>query len=435
MTVKCTALLVAAGLAAPVRAQLPSPSPPLQLAELQRQAAERDPRARELALYARQADLRTANIEAERLPAISVAGKAQYQSDVPQFPLALPGGGAPLGPPHDTYDASVRVEERLVDSTRAPRLALERATEGESEARVRAAVYALRQQVNDAFYTAALLEARRQSLAAAITDLETRLRELTARVREGTALAGEAAAIEANLILRRQEDSELAANRHAALSRLSVLTGRTIPDDATLAVPDLGAAVASARGRLDALRERPEYTVFARTRDRISRQSDLAAVQDRPRASAFGTAGVGRPGLNFIGHDWEAYWLTGVQLEWHAWSWGSRERERQALDAQQAVVQADEAAFTDELVRAVQNDLAAIDRLGGIAADDDRIVDLRESIDRGAHARFRENVITAADYLERSTELADARYNRAAHRIQLSQAGARFLNTLGIEVP
>jgi len=47
----------------------------------------------------------------------------------------------------------------------------------------------------------------------------------------------------------------------------------------------------------------------------------------------------------------------------------------------------------------------------------------------------RENVITAADYLERSTELADARYNRAAHRIQLSQAGARFLNTLGIEVP
>jgi outer membrane protein TolC len=65
---------------------------------------------------------------------------------------------------------------------------------------------------------------------------------------------------------------------------------------------------------------------------------------------------------------------------------------------------------------------------------DDRIVTLRENIERRTQVRFREGVITAAEYLDRSTELLDAQFARAGHRVEVAQAGARFLTTVGLEV-
>src|SRR5581483_5336121 len=122
--------------------------------------------------------------------------------------------------PNDTYDASIRVDERLYDASRAPRLALERAQTAEAQARVRAAVFGLAQQVNDAFFTAALLQARRDAVSSTVADLDMRLQETTVRVREGAALAGDAAAIEATLLQRRQELDDISASRRAALARL-----------------------------------------------------------------------------------------------------------------------------------------------------------------------------------------------------------------------
>src|SRR4029077_16770465 len=90
-----------------------------------------------------------------------------------------------------------------------------------------------------------------------------------------------------------------------------------------LVMPDLSAAVSDARNRIDALRSRPEYEQFQRTRDRVARQQDLVAAQDRPQLSAFGRVGYGKPGLNFISDEFEKYALGGVQLQWKAWGWGT----------------------------------------------------------------------------------------------------------------
>ena len=42
--------------------------------------------------------------------------------------------------------------------------------------------------------------------------------------------------------------------------------------------------------------------------------------------------------------------------------------------------------------------------------------------------------MTASEYLDRSTELLQARFARAGHRVELAQASARLLTTLGLEV-
>jgi outer membrane protein TolC len=406
----------------------------LELDGLYQAAVDADPRFHALQLQADQTDLRLRNIEAERLPAIAAEGQVQYQSDVPTAPVLVPGGQPLFTTPKDTYDAHVRIDQRLVDRTVRPRLAAERAQLAEGQARVRTTLFGLRQEVNDAFFTAALLQERAGTLEATIADLEGRLREMNVRVREGAALPADAAAIEATLLQRRQDAAELGATRHAALARLSRLTGRPIADTDVLAIPQLAATVARARSTLDATRARPEYEQFARTRERLARQQDVATAQDQPRISAFARVGYARPGLNFISDQFESYGLAGVQVQWKAWNWGTTNREREALALQQQIVSADEAAFAKGVVRATETDLAAIDRLTTALALDDRIVALREDIERSTQARFQERVLTAAEYLDRSTELLQARFARAGHRVELAQAGARLLTTLGLEL-
>jgi outer membrane protein TolC len=406
---------------------------PFDLGALQQAALDTDPRSRELQLFEQQSQLRQRNISAQRLPAVAVDGQVQYQSDVAHLPSSAPFSGL-FKPPKDTYDTGLRLEQRLFDPTVSAQWAVERAQLAESQARVRATLSTLRQQVDDAFFAAAALQARAGALQATIDDLTGRLDETNARVQQGTALAADAAAIEATLLQRQQDADDLQASRRAALDRLGTLTGQTFAESDRLVLPDLRAAVAQARESQATLRARPEYEQFTRTRERLARQQELTAAQERPRLSAYGRVGYGQPGLNFISSEFETYGLGGVRLQWNAWTWGSGARDREALAIQQQVVAADEDAFRKGLTTAIEGDETAIDRLQRSLASDERIVMLREQVDRATQARLQEGVVTASEYLDRNAELLQARFARAGHEVELAQASARVLNTLGVEV-
>jgi outer membrane protein TolC len=408
--------------------------PPLQLGALHEEARAADPRVRQLELEAARTDLRLRNISAERLPVVTAQGLAQYQSDVPTPPPFIPGGQPLFVPPNQTYDAYLRVDQPLFEPSVEPRLAVERAQLAEAQARVQTALFGLRQEVNDAFFAASLLQERLETVRITISALRTLLQDAEARVRERTALPSEAASIEARLLQRQQDEAELNAGRRAALARLSTLIRRQLPEDQALVVPDLDAAVAPARQNLPALRARPEYEQFSRTRERLEQQRSAADARERPRVSAFGRLGYGKPGLNFILDEFDSYWLAGLQVQWTPWTWGTADRERAALAVQQQIVAADEEAFTAGLERVVQTDLADLDRLDGTLAMDDRIVSLRESVDRETRLRFDERVATVAEYLDRSNELLEARLNRVRHRVERAEARARFLTSVGLEV-
>jgi len=299
---------------------------------------------------------------------------------------------------------------------------------------VRTSLFALRQEVNEAFFTAALLQQQIGALDATIANFEARLGEANTRVREGAAVPADAAAIEAALLQQRQQADALRANRRAALARLAALTGHPINPDALAQLPDLSTTVAQAKEALAKDRARPEYAQFDRARDRAARQQAVAQASDRSQLSAFGRGGVGRPGLDFISDQPEAYALAGLQLQWKTWNWNSSARERDALGLQQKVVDAEEAAFTSSLHRAVATDLATIEHLESVIPSDDRIVSLREGIDRTARARLDEGAITASEYVDRHTEWLAAQFEQARHRVELAQARARVLTTLGLEV-
>lgn len=421
--------LVLLALSQPLAAQQPAARAPdtLRLAALERAAVATDPRAAQLALQRARTALRLRSLDAERLPALELDGQGQYQSAVTSLPIRLPNLAIPT-PPHDTYDAYLRANERLLDPTLGPRRAVERAQLAQSEAQVQTTLYALRQQVDDAFFTALSLQSRGEALATAITDLQAQLAVARERVRAGAALAGEAAALEAELLARREDVRATDADRQAALTVLADLTGRPVAPNDVLALPADGAAPPPF---VDSLRRRPEYESFARTRDLLRAQEAVVTAQEKPRVSAFGRLGYGRPGLNMLSTGFQSYWLGGVQLQWTPWTWGTTARDREALEVQRRITSTEEAAFTASLRRAAVRDSATIARLDTTLGVDERIIALREQVLAEARAQFREGVITAAQYVDRETDVLQARLARASHRVELAQALAHVATLTG----
>ena len=143
------------------------------LGTLQQAAIDTDPRSRAAA----------AVHAADRSPApqhrvrsgcrpSTIDGQAQYQSDVAHRRRRCRVCSALFLPPKDTFDSGIRLDQRLFDTTIGVQSALERAQLAENQARVRTTLFALRQQVNDAFFAAAALQARAGALAATIDGSE-----------------------------------------------------------------------------------------------------------------------------------------------------------------------------------------------------------------------------------------------------------------------
>jgi outer membrane protein TolC len=135
-----------------------------------------------------------------------------------------------------------------------------------------------------------------------------------------------------------------------------------------------------------------------------------------------------------LGTGTEPYWLGGVQVQWSPFDWGRSARQRQTLALERDVVDTEAESFRDALERETVEQLATIDRLERALATDDEIVALRTEIVREAAARFRESVVTSAEYVDKQTDLLAARIARARHRVELAQARAGYLTTLGLEV-
>jgi len=413
--------------------QGPTSSDTLRLGTLQTQAISADPRTRQLQLQAAATDLQLRNLDVERLPTFNGFGQLQYQSAVTSIAVPIPGIQIPT-PPHYTYDAHVDIRQSVLDFSRRPRSALERAQLVEAQSQIRVALFPLRQEVNDAFFSALLLQERQTQVNAAIVDLTARLAEMRIRFGQGAALPSDTALIAVTILQRQQESVQLRNDRTAAIARLADITKRPIPDTAALALPDLAPVVSGAVRTIDE-RRRPEYTQFEAMRARLSAQSAVQAAQERPKLSMYARVGYSLPGLDVLNTSAQSYWIAGAQVQWAPFTWGSVRREREALDLQRDIATASEAAFTNSLSRAGRPLIATIARLDTTLALDDRIVALREQIDREAAVRLREAAITAAEFVDRSSELTAARLLRIQHRVELAQARANYLTLIGADVP
>jgi outer membrane protein TolC len=406
----------------------------LRLSTLQGVAVQVDPRAEQYQLLRSATDLRLAVLGSERLPQATLHGRASHQSDVTHPTLNLPGGVFP-DLPKGRWESTLDLEQLLYDGGQlSQRHRLEQARHEESAAGIAAELYGLQSEVNTAFFSAFLLQQRSAEYDALITDLDARLASARARVEAGTSLSRDAAEIEAERVRATLDREQARASRRASLAVLADLAGQAIDTTAILVLPteEPEKTHPISLAAMAELRRRPEFEHSRRSRQRLQTEAALAATENRPRLSAYGQAGVGLPGLDQFRTTPDAFWQFGIRLEWRPWTWRSAGRTAAALQLEQHSLERDEQAFARSLGRQVASTLEDIARLSAALSQDQRIVSLRTDIERQARAQYDEGSITTTDYVEARTDVLEARLTLHRHRVELAQARAAYLTTLGL---
>lgn len=398
----------------------------LHLDEAYRLAAERFPLAGNIAVQRQMYELKAENLTTQYLPALSLAAQATYQSQTIELPLPpIPGLSIPE-PYQDQYAVTLSLNQLLYDGgSIAAQRSIDEAQLRVDEQSVRVQLYALRQQINEAYFAVLLLQERRKSVDILERDIAEKLDVLRSRVRNGIVLPGSVDALSAELLTLRQNRRETEAARRSALDALSGLLREDVAETTVLALPE------SDMPDDTVLRERPEYKLYDATRERIADNAELVDTKYLPKVAGFVQASYARPGVNPFGQDFELYYIAGVRLNWAPWDWNTGGREKEILALQQKVVENQREAFVTQAYIVLERERNEIERLRDMLHSDDEIIALRERIVRQAASRLENGVLTASDYLAELHAAARAKLDREMHRIQLAKAIINYLTTLG----
>lgn len=423
----------------------------LSIGELHAAAAARDPRSDAPAVLRASHQLRDRLIAGERFAKPQLNAQATHQSDVTQVPIRDPGSAFPT-PPYTRYQLTLDLDQPLYDagSVRARR-AVEQKRLGEAEAEVAEQLYRRRFDVNAALFSVLLHQEQLDALDAADRTLAQRLDESRLRVREGVALSRDTSLLAAERLRLEESRAEISSRRRAAIAVLNDLTGRQLNPDRRLhvgnafvsamasdAVSDassLPVANAATIAAQDIPRERPEFARFDAMRDRLAQEAEAAAVESRPRVSAFVQAGVGQPGLNQLRPDTDAFYIAGVRATWRPFARADAERRAEQFTLQQRLTDLEERAFAEALERSTRSEREEIMMLAATVVRDSAVIAMREDVERVARLEFDEGTSTAAAWVTAQNDLLSAQVTARRHAVELAHARVRLLTMLGLPIP
>ena len=163
----------------------------------------------------------------------------------------------------------------------------------------------------------------------------------------------------------------------------------------------------------------------------LAGQQKLIEARNQPKASAFVQGGYGRPGLNLLSNTFDAFYITGVRLNWSLGGLYNSKREKSLLDISKRTVDIQKETFLLNTQSQLKQQKAEITKFAELAASDKAIIELRSKITEAAKAQLENAVITANDYLREINAEDAARQALATHQLQLLQAQINYQLTTG----
>jgi outer membrane protein TolC len=195
------------------------------------------PLAAQISVANQIAELNLASIAAAWLPELSLSASAQYQTDVTEISLPIPGA-VPRTQPKDRYALTLDVRQMIYDGgLSASRRDLEEWSRQAEKTAVDVELYKLSHQLNDAFFSALILKEQEASLMLFLSDVDARLKLLEAAVSAGSVLSVQADVMRVEKLKVEQRLTDTRRHLRRAYELISILSGVPIDGSQPLATP------------------------------------------------------------------------------------------------------------------------------------------------------------------------------------------------------
>ena len=157
----------------------------------------------------------------------------------------------------------------------------------------------------------------------------------------------------------------------------------------------------------------------------------MMGLKTIPRLSAFGQAGFGRPGLNFMSDEWQDFYVMGLQFFWIPWDYGETKRKQTIIDLNSRMLNYEQENFDLQLQSAIDRVLSRIKLLEEIIREDEKMVEVRELIRLSMEKRLSEGVITSAEYITELNREKQARLDLERSKLDLLANQLAYLIIIG----
>lgn len=386
----------------------------LTLQECHALATQNYPIVKQRHLIARSASYAIDQNSKRSLPQFNISGQATYQSAVTEIPIQLPGMDVPTLN-RDQYKFYGEVNQNLYDGglTRLNKQAIDADADVKQQA-LDVELHKIKERVNQLYFGILLLDAQLAQNDLLQQDIQAGLKKANAAIANGAVLKSEGSLLEAEWLNIQQQATELRAARESCLHMLGLFIDRPLNEHTVLEKPvhpSMTLAIA-----------RPELGWYAQQKNGIDVARKLLRAKNRPKLALFLQAGVGRPALNMLSNDFEAYYYGGVRLSIPISGLYTLKNERAQLAVHEAAIDVQQETFLFNTTLSLQQQQMEAAKYEQLLRTDDHIIALRTSVRDAALAQLENGVINTADYIRETHAVGKARLAKTHHELQLLKA-------------
>ena len=369
--------------------------------------------------------LRKANIKASYLPKVDFNAEAIWQSDVTKVNIPLPGIATPM-PDNDNYKLAVDLSQLIWDGGATKSMQqLEEENRRIDQNKVESEIYTQKERVASLFFGILSIDLANRQRNLMACELDKRIDELEAGVKAGVVLESSVNTLKAERLRLAQSIDANLAQRSGLVNSIYSLTGLRIDDNAitvapVLAIPEQSVCV------------RPDYQLFDLQMSYLTAVTGTLTSKRMPKLSAFARVGYGKPGLNMLSNEFDAFALVGARLSWNIWDWNSASRERQNLKIQQNILQYRREVYNEGCSAQVSSLLEQIQLLQRQIQTDEKIVELLDKSTQASASQLKNGTLTSSVYLSDFNSLLRAKIEMDLRKVKLSQEVVKLYFALGL---
>jgi outer membrane protein TolC len=268
---------------------------------------------------------------ANYLPLVDFEGKATYQSDVLKIEVNMPDiPGFEINfpePPLDQYNFSVNISQLLFDGGTIKNLNETERIKSDSEIKKNEIdLYALREQIDKAYFSLLMIQQTEKQLYLTINELKYKCISLRSAVTNGILSSDNLEILQAEILKLEQNLMEVSQNKKAGINILSEFMSVDLDENTRFVLPDDRVL------QSDSIQiQRPENQLFQIQKQWITSNEKLLFSGRLPKLAAFAQGGYGNPGLSMINDEWNPYFIVGAKLSWRLWDRNITKRNYEIL--------------------------------------------------------------------------------------------------------
>jgi len=310
-----------------------------------------------------------------------------------------------------TANASVTIQQSVYDGGQiAAQKEVANANSETQKQQLNVSMYSINERIDNIYFGILLLDEQLTQNALLQQDLSTSEKTIRTMMAGGVANQSDLDAILVEQLKAKQQEETLQESRKAYIRMLGVFIGKELTENERLEKP----IVSPCNGRQGVAR--PELQYYASVNKSLDAQRKLLDSQLRPTISLFGV-GMIHSNVSSLVND--ALLVGGVSMSWNIGALYIRKNDINKLETQRAMNASQQETFIFNNRLQNEETDGAIASLQKLIAQDDEIVQLRESIRSKADKKVQLGTESVNELIRDINAVNLARAQKAQHEVQL----------------